>query len=259
MKTIKKIVCIVSAVAILLSATSAFAMSTTNFDRGMAKGIDYFNRGMYYEARDEFQWFCDYNWGAMNKGQQDYALGYLDGSKQKISEWESSQKATASYSTSSSSNGGFYTSFNKIADTAKRYGKWDSSSESYQYNVDVPETGSFAFQLYQVSYYPYKNNILCMFATQDYQGNFTGFSIVFDANNAVAELMVDMGYTVSWAFASTPYGRSWEIIKGQEYYYGNLKTTTNEMLNSFMDIISLGLQLEFGVSLDDLGLNIRFR
>ena len=79
----KKLVSIILAVAIF-SSMSAFAMSTSEFDNGMRKGIDYFNRGMYYEARDEFQWFCDYNWGKMNSGQQQYALDYLDGAKAKI-------------------------------------------------------------------------------------------------------------------------------------------------------------------------------
>ena len=98
----KKLVSIILAVAIF-SSMSAFAMSTSEFDNGMRKGIDYFNRGMYYEARDEFQWFCDYNWGKMNSGQQQYALDYLDGAKSRISEYENKAK-TQSYWQSSASN-----------------------------------------------------------------------------------------------------------------------------------------------------------
>lgn len=66
----------------------SLAISTDDFDNGMSKGIEYFNKGLYYEAKDEFQWFCDANWGAMNSGQQQYALDYLDAAKQKIQEWE---------------------------------------------------------------------------------------------------------------------------------------------------------------------------
>lgn len=84
----KKLLCTILIVTTLLSTISAFAMTTNEFDRGMAKGISYFNRGLYYESRDEFQWFCDYNWGAMNPGQQKYALDYLDAAKAKIWEWE---------------------------------------------------------------------------------------------------------------------------------------------------------------------------
>lgn len=62
--------------------------STVDFDFGMAKGIQYFNNGQYYEARDEFQWFCDDNWGKMNEGQQQYALGYLNNAKEKVAEIE---------------------------------------------------------------------------------------------------------------------------------------------------------------------------
>ena len=87
MKT-KKMVCIALTAATLLSTVSAFAMSTYSFDSGMRKGINYFNRGLYYEARDEFQWFADYNWGSLNSSQQKYLLDYLDGAKAKIKEVE---------------------------------------------------------------------------------------------------------------------------------------------------------------------------
>lgn len=67
------------------------AMNQTDFDNGMRKGIDYFNKGMYYEARDEFQWFCDDNWSGMNRGQRQYALDYLGAAKQKLAEYEKAQ------------------------------------------------------------------------------------------------------------------------------------------------------------------------
>ena len=86
---IKKLLCAALAAMTTMSTISAFAMSTAEFDNGMRNGINYFNRGLYYEARDEFQWFCDYNWGNMNSGQQKYALDYLGAAKQKIAKWES--------------------------------------------------------------------------------------------------------------------------------------------------------------------------
>lgn len=85
---LKKLISGILAGSIIFSGISAFAMSTWEFDNGMKKGINYFNRGMYYEARDEFQWFCDYNWGSMNSGQQQYALDYLGASKQRINQQE---------------------------------------------------------------------------------------------------------------------------------------------------------------------------
>ena len=84
----KKVLCLILICVMLSSTHMAFAMSTSTFDKGMAKGISYFNRGMYYEAKDEFQWFCDYNWGDMNYGQQQYALDYLDGTKARIQQLE---------------------------------------------------------------------------------------------------------------------------------------------------------------------------
>lgn len=68
--------------------TNTTTFSTADFDLGMAKGIQYFNNGQYYEARDEFQWFCDDNWGKMNEGQQQYALDYLSNAKEKVAEIE---------------------------------------------------------------------------------------------------------------------------------------------------------------------------
>ena len=83
---LKKVTGLTIILYVLISSVSVFAMSTSDFDTGMDKGIAYFNRGLYYEARDEFQWFCDYNWSRMNTGQQKYALDYLDGIKRKIKE-----------------------------------------------------------------------------------------------------------------------------------------------------------------------------
>ncbi len=90
---LKKLISGILAGSIIFSGISAFAMSTWEFDNGMKKGINYFNRGMYYEARDEFQWFCDYNWGSMNSGQQQYALDYLGAAKQRAE-----QASNVSYS-----------------------------------------------------------------------------------------------------------------------------------------------------------------
>ena len=84
----KKIISGAVAGTLMVSSASVLAMSTNEFDNGMKKGIEYFSKGMYYEARDEFQWFCDYNWGKMNAGQQQYALDYLGAAKQKVQQWE---------------------------------------------------------------------------------------------------------------------------------------------------------------------------
>ena len=90
---LKKLISGILAGSIIFSGISAFAMSTWEFDNGMKKGINYFNRGLYYEARDEFQWFCDYNWGSMNSGQQQYALDYLGAANQRAE-----QASNVSYS-----------------------------------------------------------------------------------------------------------------------------------------------------------------
>ncbi|MDY3031289.1 MAG: hypothetical protein SOS24_05960 [Clostridia bacterium] len=87
----KKSVIALICAGILASQSAAFAMSTRDFDKGMAKGISYFNRGLYYEAKDEFTWFKDYNYSKMNSGQQKYLDDYLNGTYRRIEQWESKQ------------------------------------------------------------------------------------------------------------------------------------------------------------------------
>lgn len=83
----KKIASLLTVFSVVLSTTQAFAITSYEFDWGMSNGIDYFNRDMYIEARDEFQWFCDYNWGQMNEGQRQYALDYLDAAKAEVANY----------------------------------------------------------------------------------------------------------------------------------------------------------------------------
>lgn len=88
MKKLQKSAAILAAVLTASMPITSLAISTKDFDSGMSKGINYFNQGLYYEAKDEFQWFCDANWGNMNAGQQKYALDYLGSAKNKIQQWE---------------------------------------------------------------------------------------------------------------------------------------------------------------------------
>ena len=74
--------------------TGKFGMSTQEFDAGMEKGIEYFNQGLYYEAKDEFTWFKNAQYDRMNDGQRDYLNDYLNGAKQRIKQWEDSQANT---------------------------------------------------------------------------------------------------------------------------------------------------------------------
>ncbi len=58
-----------------------------DFDAKMQKGISYFNQGLYYEAIDEIQSFCDENWGVLTPEQQEIALDYLGKSKQNLADY----------------------------------------------------------------------------------------------------------------------------------------------------------------------------
>ena len=63
------------------------SVSTASYETGMKKGIGYYNDGLYYEAIDEIQWFCDANWNNMNEEQQNNALWYLSDSKIKLADY----------------------------------------------------------------------------------------------------------------------------------------------------------------------------
>ena len=89
----KRIACF-ALTTLMLSHLNVLAMSTRDFDKGMAKGISYFNRGLYYEAKDEFTWFKDYNYSKMNSGQQKYLDDYLNGTWNRIQQWEDKQAQT---------------------------------------------------------------------------------------------------------------------------------------------------------------------
>lgn len=93
MKKLQKLAAVLTAAVLTMSMpVTSLAMTTKEFDEGMRKGIDYFNKGLYYEAKDEFQWFCDANWGGMNAGQQKYALDYLGSTNNRIQKWEEKVK-----------------------------------------------------------------------------------------------------------------------------------------------------------------------
>ena len=90
----KKTLSLAVAAVVAIPSFSAFAMEQSAFDSGMKRGIEYFSKGLYYEARDEFQWFADYNWGKLNDGQQKYLLDYLDGAKQSIVDLNNAKAST---------------------------------------------------------------------------------------------------------------------------------------------------------------------
>ena len=63
------------------------SVSTASYETGMKKGIGYYNDGLYYEAIDEIQWFCDGNWYNMTEEQQNNALSYLGSAKTNLADY----------------------------------------------------------------------------------------------------------------------------------------------------------------------------
>ena len=83
----KKVLCSILICIMLLSTHVAFAMPTSEFDKGMQKGISYYNQGLYYETIDEIQNFCDVFWYDMTAEQQEKALYYLWQSKNNLADY----------------------------------------------------------------------------------------------------------------------------------------------------------------------------
>lgn len=154
----------VSLTMIVSQVLPIFAMETSEFDTGMSKGIEYFNKGMYYEARDEFQWFCDANWGKMNAAQQKYALDYLGGSKQKIQEWEN--KSYMNYLgewTPDSEYGDYVLIVYELGDGKMLY--WEGNGTplvKYQIDFDGHEARSYNTR------YVFENNRIYSYYTGEY-------------------------------------------------------------------------------------------
>lgn len=101
----------ISAIIAVLSMfnLSALAISTYEFDEGMSNSIRYFYQGLYYEAKDEFTWFKNYNYNRINYGQQKHLDDYLNGTQQKIEQLENPQsEAIKLYSGAPAQYGCYY-------------------------------------------------------------------------------------------------------------------------------------------------------
>lgn len=69
MRKSKRILSIMTALAALSISMTSFAMTTEEFDKNTQLGLKLYNSGLYSQAKDELQKFCDKNWDTLNKGQ----------------------------------------------------------------------------------------------------------------------------------------------------------------------------------------------
>ena len=129
----KKIICLILIYTMFLPTPIAFAMPSNEFDNGMRKGISYFNQGLYYEAIDEIQNFCDVFWYDMTDKQQEKALYYL---------WQSKTNL-ADYSFTTGKNyynkGLYYEAQKEFSNALNLYPEYSSqwqSTNDYLYNTN---------------------------------------------------------------------------------------------------------------------------
>ena len=108
-------------------------VSIASFNAGIGRGIDYYNKGLYYEAINEIQWFCDANWYSMTAEQQQNALYYLNNAKSKLADY--------SFTTGKNyyNKGLYYEAQKEFSNALSLYPEYSSqwqSANDYLYNTN---------------------------------------------------------------------------------------------------------------------------
>lgn len=229
----KKIMCKIfcsSFILLLIFSAHSFAMSRYEFDKGMKKGIEYFDKQMYYEARDEFQWFCDYNWGQMSAGQQKYALDYLGGTKQAIFKME------VNYVNPN-------VNYQKFKEMVLKYGEYANETNAYSYYSWFDEDTVIAYG-YNISSNTVMISLIKMF-TPEYN-----IMIATDGNElSLLSFYYDINQTqalIEGIFV--PYTGTFL------YNYNNFGQQENRRFCNYIEIINKDLQNNVGISLNNLGI-----
>ena len=225
----------ISFIMSLIFCAHSFAMPTNDFDAGMKKGIEYFDKQMYYEARDEFQWFCDYNWGSMNDGQRQYALDYLGGTKLAIFDMECSYVPY---------NEGFRTYKNLVL----QQGFYDKENNWYCYEFQYKSNAEVSYY-YDIG----KNQIIINLLIKENDGIFTMTLLLNEKENDICSVRYyyydgDIGIV---CYAFQPYSYNWELLENN--YYEDKSSATKHCL----DIISENLEFTIGMTLRDMGVYYR--
>lgn len=226
---------------LLIFCSHSFAMSRYEFDQGMKKGIEYFDNQMYYEARDEFQWFCDYNWGQMSAGQQKYALDYLGGTKQAIFKME------VNYVNPN-------INYQKFKEMVLKYGYYNEEENWYVCDDYLDEY----YYLHAYYIYDISSNvaIILLKPTMGYVDmeiviatdgvNWSPFKMT-----AIDYFLEDDGYEYVMSGGFFPYTDEVTLRKNNTEQYHK------EEIIYDMELLDEDLQESAGISLSDLGINYR--
>lgn len=225
----------VSFILSLIFCAHSFAMPTNEFDNKMKKGIEYYNKQMYYEARDEFQWFCDYNWGRMNQGQQQYALDYLGGTKLAIFQMEYNYVPLNS-------------SFRTYKDFILKNGEYNRENNWYYLEARYSDNAKNFFY-YDIG----KNQAMITFMIDDDYGLFTMVLLLNESTPDICSVRYyyddgDLGIIL---YQFSPYTYNWELLENN--YNEDKSSATIHCL----DMISSHLETISGVKLKDLGVYYR--
>ena len=231
----KKILCKIfwlSFILLFILSSHSFAMPRNEFDQGMKKGIEYFDNQMYYEAKDEFQWFCDYNWGQMSPGQQKYALDYLGGTKQAIFNMEYDYVPHNKY-------------FQKYKNFLLKYGEYDGVLNCYEYMVSYGDYGNIFFY-YNIGL----NTAIVTCGINEESGIYTASLSLTEENtyNTYSVIYYYDDFDIGQMYCEFyPYSYGWNVTTSN--YNGDITGATNYYLN----LINEQLYLASGLTLYDLG------
>lgn len=180
----RKVLCSVLICVMLLPTLQTFAMSNNEFDNGMKKGVSYYNQGLYYEAIDEIQNFCDMFWYDMTDNQQEKALYYLWQSKTNLADY--AFNTGVSYY----NRGLYYEAQKFFADAIRLYPEYSASwrkANDYLYNTNERIKSLEAKQTYDnsdiITYTAVNNKPLYKYA--DYNGMDVYFYKYFDVYELV--------------------------------------------------------------------------
>ena len=222
----------ISFILSLIFCSHSFAMSKWDFDNGMQKGIDYFNQGLYYEARDEFQWFCDYNWGSMTQSQQKYALDYLGGTKQAIFNMEVNYVHPN-------------VNYQKFKEMVLKYGKYNKENNWYIYQTQYASDLIISY-VYNIS----SNEISISIFVDSLNAYATVTTIAKEKewSTLAAITTFDNGEMNAAIYKFFPYTDNWELWENSYGY------DVGDAIIYYFGFVENHLQKVAGISIYDLGI-----
>ncbi len=158
----------------------------------------------------------------------------------------------------------FETNFNQLITMIKIGGRWESELNAYSHFVYLPTTKNMQ-RSGKAFYYPDTNSVSVVLTARSFRDysfgeDTTMFAITFSEDSATASIqLTNNNYSnLNITFASKPYASSWTLSNDTGIKsYSQSKANTDALFNSNIDATESLLKSEFGISLSELGMNIK--